>query len=172
MPTKGERADWSFDIAWAYIEILQPQRRPENAKELFNLRHSSLRNAIERLYGVWKKRFPILTVAPQYNYKAQVKLVIALAVLHNFIMIAMGGRKDTLEQDFERDQKTAAATQAVRSRQRRAEGVLNSDDEESSEEDVVDDLLGRSAVMREHIAQSMWADYQNILRERELLRAG
>ena len=35
-------------------------RPPENAKELFNLRHVSLRNAIERTFGVLKKRFPII----------------------------------------------------------------------------------------------------------------
>ena len=35
---------------------------PENAKELFNLRHASLRNAIERAFGVLKKRFSIIEV--------------------------------------------------------------------------------------------------------------
>ncbi|KAI3701264.1 hypothetical protein L2E82_45915 [Cichorium intybus] len=35
-------------------------RAPENSKELFNLRHASLRNAIERAFGVLKKRFPII----------------------------------------------------------------------------------------------------------------
>ncbi|XP_028116143.1 putative nuclease HARBI1 [Camellia sinensis] len=34
--------------------------QPENSRELFNLRHASLRNAIERAFGVLKKRFPIL----------------------------------------------------------------------------------------------------------------
>ncbi|XP_042433011.1 uncharacterized protein LOC122019624 [Zingiber officinale] len=33
---------------------------PRNARELFNLRHSSLRNAIERAFGVVKKRFAII----------------------------------------------------------------------------------------------------------------
>lgn len=45
---------------------------PQNAKELFNLRHASLRNAIERIFGVMKKRFPILTAAPEYPFDAQV----------------------------------------------------------------------------------------------------
>ncbi|KAD4981745.1 hypothetical protein E3N88_18416 [Mikania micrantha] len=35
-------------------------RAPENAKELFNLRHPSLRNTIERAFGVLEKRFPII----------------------------------------------------------------------------------------------------------------
>ncbi|XP_022041385.1 uncharacterized protein LOC110943964 [Helianthus annuus] len=33
---------------------------PKNSKELFNLHHASLRNAIERALGVLKKRFPII----------------------------------------------------------------------------------------------------------------
>ncbi|KAK5771643.1 hypothetical protein PVK06_047871 [Gossypium arboreum] len=33
---------------------------PENAKELFNLRHLSLRITIERVFGILKKRFRVL----------------------------------------------------------------------------------------------------------------
>ena len=33
----------------------------ENAEELFNHRHSFLRNVIERTFGVLKKRFPIIS---------------------------------------------------------------------------------------------------------------
>ncbi|XLR69060.1 hypothetical protein S83_019732, partial [Arachis hypogaea] len=35
-------------------------REPENAYELFNLRHSSLRNVIEPSFGILKKRFAII----------------------------------------------------------------------------------------------------------------
>jgi len=35
------------------------QGGPQNAKELFNHRHSSLRNVIERTFGVMRKRFLI-----------------------------------------------------------------------------------------------------------------
>ena len=37
---------------------------PEGAKELFNYRHSSLRNVIERCFGVLKARFPVKNDAP------------------------------------------------------------------------------------------------------------
>ena len=36
-------------------EVRQANQKPENAKELFNLRHSSLRNVIERIFGVLKR---------------------------------------------------------------------------------------------------------------------
>ena len=58
---------------------------PENFKELFNLRHSSLRNAIERIFGVLKKRFKILRQQGEYLYEIQVRLVKALCCLHNII---------------------------------------------------------------------------------------
>jgi hypothetical protein len=75
--------------------------KPENAKELYNLRHAGLRNAIERIFGVLKKRFPILTTFPDYPFETQVlfnlssakftvvvqvKLVFAVCVLHDLIM--------------------------------------------------------------------------------------
>eukprot|EP00268_Persea_americana_P062056 TRINITY_DN7919_c0_g3_i5.p1 TRINITY_DN7919_c0_g3~~TRINITY_DN7919_c0_g3_i5.p1 ORF type:complete len:203 (-),score=33.88 TRINITY_DN7919_c0_g3_i5:273-881(-) len=60
---------------------------PRTASELFNLRHAKLRNVIERTFGLWKERFPILTHIPRnYPIKTQVKIVNACAVLHNFIM--------------------------------------------------------------------------------------
>ncbi|XP_074337288.1 uncharacterized protein LOC141674484 [Apium graveolens] len=42
---------------------------PRNARELFNHRHSSLRNAIERAFGVLKKRFPIIASGTEPNYR-------------------------------------------------------------------------------------------------------
>jgi hypothetical protein len=35
-------------------------KKPENSKELFNLRHASLRNVIERIFGVVKRKYQIL----------------------------------------------------------------------------------------------------------------
>ena len=40
---------------------------PQGMKELFNRRHASLRNVIERCFGVLKARFPILNAMPSYN---------------------------------------------------------------------------------------------------------
>ncbi|XP_028106170.1 uncharacterized protein LOC114305293 [Camellia sinensis] len=56
-------------------------------KELFNHRHSSLRNVIERTFGVLKKRFPILWSMPNYKSTRQGPLVIACCVVHNWIRL-------------------------------------------------------------------------------------
>lgn len=58
---------------------------PRNPKELFNLRHSSARNAIERIFGILKRRFRILHLPPEYNMDIQALIPPALAALHNFI---------------------------------------------------------------------------------------
>ncbi|KAL6176391.1 hypothetical protein ACLB2K_053025 [Fragaria x ananassa] len=58
---------------------------PVNAVELFNLRHASLRNVIERIFGIFKSRFTIFKSAPPFPYKTQAELVLACAGLHNFL---------------------------------------------------------------------------------------
>ncbi|PPD90763.1 hypothetical protein GOBAR_DD12308 [Gossypium barbadense] len=44
---------------------------PKNAKELFNLRHSSLRIMVERVFGILKKRFRELDAEPFWNFQTQ-----------------------------------------------------------------------------------------------------
>ena len=63
-------------------------RPPENAKELFNLRQASLCNAIERAFGVLKKRFSIIasTTEPSYCVDTQNEIILACCILHNYLM--------------------------------------------------------------------------------------
>jgi hypothetical protein len=60
--------------------------RPANFKELYNLRHASARNVVERIFGVIKHRWTILTRAPHYNMETQAQIPSALVALHNFIL--------------------------------------------------------------------------------------
>ncbi|XP_020254016.1 uncharacterized protein LOC109831086 [Asparagus officinalis] len=62
-------------------------RTPQNRRELFNLRHSSLRSRIEATFGILKNGFKILTAKPHYPFKTQVDIVLACTVLHNYIAI-------------------------------------------------------------------------------------
>ena len=59
--------------------------QPQDASELFNQRHSLLRNITDRTFGALKARFPILMSAPSYPLQTQVKLVVATCALHNYI---------------------------------------------------------------------------------------
>ena len=60
--------------------------RPENAKELFNLRHSVLRNVVERAFGCIKHRFTILTQQRRgFSIRTQTKIVYACVAVHNWL---------------------------------------------------------------------------------------
>ncbi|XP_027063232.1 uncharacterized protein [Coffea arabica] len=55
-------------------------------RTLFNKRHASLRNIIERTFGVLKKRFSILKGPMQkYMMTTQNNIVLACCALHNFM---------------------------------------------------------------------------------------
>lgn len=59
--------------------------RPQNAKELYNLRHASLRNVVERVFGVLKRKFPLPANAPEFSTETQSKLVCAVGAIFNAI---------------------------------------------------------------------------------------
>ena len=65
-------------------------QKPTKKEELFNLRHSSLRNVIERSFGVVKKRFLILTNMQSFEYQFQIVFVLSCFMLHNFIKVNQG----------------------------------------------------------------------------------
>src|SRR5271170_6658583 len=73
-----------------YSLLFHTNFSPKNPKELFNLRHSSLRNAIERIFGVLKKRFRVLTHQLEYSYEIQVRLMKVICCLHNIIRLTGG----------------------------------------------------------------------------------
>lgn len=80
-------------------EIITPYRRERyhlseysrnplnNARELFNICHASLRNAIERAFGVLKKCFPIIlsSIESHYRLKALNDIIFACCILHNYL---------------------------------------------------------------------------------------
>lgn len=67
----------------------------------FNLRHSSLRNVIKRIFGVVKNRFPILKNASLHLYGTATKIVITCCVLHNFIRNETGV-EDQVYEEYDR----------------------------------------------------------------------
>ncbi|KAG8363101.1 hypothetical protein BUALT_BualtUnG0004500 [Buddleja alternifolia] len=60
-------------------------RVPQGREELFNYYHSSLRNGIERSFGVLKERFTILSNMLPYLMETQKYIPIACCTVHNFI---------------------------------------------------------------------------------------
>ncbi|KAL0347869.1 UNVERIFIED_CONTAM: hypothetical protein Scaly_1802900 [Sesamum calycinum] len=72
---------------------------PQNKEELFNLKHSSARNVIERTFGLLKVRWGILRSPSFYPIDVQSKIIIACCLLHNFIRNEMP--EDPFEQDLQ-----------------------------------------------------------------------
>ena len=73
---------------------------PQNARELFNLRHSSLRVTVARAFGALKNRFKILYNKPFHPYRTKVKLVLACCILHNWILRHGQDEHVPLEEDW------------------------------------------------------------------------
>ena len=74
-------------------------KRPQNKEELFNLRHAKLRNVVERIFGVMKARFKILTIPRAFKLSAQARVVIALCTLHN-ILLSFNNKEDEFEEEI------------------------------------------------------------------------
>lgn len=113
-------------------------QKPQNARELYNLRHASLRNVVERAFGVLKSRFKILTQTRLgFSIATQRDVVYACIALHNF----MNRTGSDPEQEYVEDEV-----------------------DEADEEALVADncLLPKPIVMEEErlkIANSMWQKY-------------
>ncbi|XP_077239774.1 uncharacterized protein LOC143880687 [Tasmannia lanceolata] len=64
-------------------------RLPRTSNELFNHRHSSCQNVIDRTFGVLKKHFNILNEEPMYNFEKQFDIFLACCCIHNHIRCFM-----------------------------------------------------------------------------------
>lgn len=73
------------DVLYHLKEQAAAGLKPTTKEELFNLRHSSLRNAGEYIFGVMKRRFEIFERPPEYTLQTQIQLVFVVTALHNFI---------------------------------------------------------------------------------------
>ena len=118
---------------------------------MFNLRHASARNCIERTLGILKSRFPILKSASGYSFKVSAELFTALCCLHNFIRhdgLTVKEFKPSLLPATQRIQRLREEIQA-------REPILSHGQKKKTGEN-----------MRDKIAEDMWRSYQNIMRSR------
>ena len=116
-------------------------RPPENVKELFNLQHVSLRNAIERAFGVLKKRFPIIasTIEPSYCVDTQNEIILACCILHNYLMGV----------DLDERLITEVDEEVLHFHRERVAPTPREDDEDARQGDII----------RDSIALAMWQNY-------------
>jgi hypothetical protein len=122
-------------------------KKPENSKELFNLRHASMRNVIERIFGVVKRKYQILRSPSEYSIDTQTRIILACCTLHNYVRSIEGEKADcwldTESQDTISDIQPAVAY---------PEGVTSSK---------------KMDKFRDQLAEKMWAQYQGYITERD-----
>ena len=134
------------------LEITQKLSRPKNYRELFNLRHAQARNIIEQIFGVVKRRFRLLVVAPEYDLRTQAKMVPAICVLHNFICI--------------HDNDDLPDVHQVPDANR---GVVVTDGVDSElGGDISSAERNQASELRDSIAKAMWDSYQYIINARHV----
>ncbi|KAL2319923.1 hypothetical protein Fmac_028892 [Flemingia macrophylla] len=117
------------------------RRGPHNHRELFNHRHSSLRNVIERTFGVLKKRFPIIAsgTEPHYSLNTMTNIILACCILHNFL------------RGFDNDDSLLAEV----------DRELMEEEVDTMSTQVREEDYREGSNLRDSIANEMWRDYQN-----------
>ena len=139
--------------------ILTVHFSPLNREELFNLRHASARNVVEQIFGILKQQFRILLLPTKFPLDVQARIPTALSALHNFIHTHHSDHDDPLESDSDEHNDNGDNQQQVHDQYV----------DRSEVEDNASDVDGQTAKqMWDHIAQSMWDDYQNILINRAM----
>ncbi|KAI0363023.1 hypothetical protein BV20DRAFT_959162, partial [Pilatotrama ljubarskyi] len=134
--------------------------RPQNYKELYNLRHATAWNIAERILGISKCKFPLVTLCPEYDERTQAKLVCTMAALFNFVRSSS-------------DSSRMCAAYPNRNHFCTVEGIevevnLDLDVPNKQQLDEMEGVLGghisqvekdRADARHERIAQKMWEDY-------------
>ncbi|KAI8559019.1 hypothetical protein RHMOL_Rhmol04G0141800 [Rhododendron molle] len=121
-------------------------------RELFNYKHSSLRNVIECCFGVLKARFPILKTMPRYPCARQPTIVTACCVVHNWI-IDRRGRDEFFDGYNEHDWEWEGNEEDTNG---------NGAEEHVGEVEPINmsrQNLQLMSIRRDEIAQQIWADY-------------
>lgn len=126
-----------------HLKEFSPRNPPRTPQELFNHRHSSLRNVVERAFGILKKRFPMIAsgTEPTYGIKTQNRIIIACCILHNYLMAVDPDEELIAEVDEEIGNQNAPQNN---------HGLGDDEEEEHTH-------LGEN--LRNSIADAMWRDY-------------
>ena len=126
-------------VRYHLVEIAGNGLGPANYMKLFNLKHSSLRNCAERLYGITKNRFPILKKMSSYDFEFQSDIVQSCFLIHNFVCInQLYGDEFYNVEDLNNP-------------------IPEDDENEDDDEEGVN--MQALKIWRNGIAQAMWAQY-------------
>jgi hypothetical protein len=126
-------------------------KKPENPKELFNLRHASLRNVVERIFGVVKRKYQILRTPSEYSIDTQTRIIISCTALHNWVRSIEGEQADIrLNKEA---QVALADIQPL---------VVYPENATTSR---------RMDIFRDELAEKMWIEYKRYIAQETLLES-
>lgn len=133
----------SYDLV-KYAESGVPPQTPE---QLFNLRHSSARVIVEKVFNMMKRRWDILEVSPpEYSVRDQTRIIYAVTGLHNFLLM-----KGVQPEVYTEQKEEALSASEKLARQHSLELA----------DEVVGDRIGKH--VRDDIAQALWANYRRFV---------
>jgi hypothetical protein len=127
-------------------EWMNNNQRPQNAKELYNLRHASLRNVVERIFGVVKHRFPMLVNMHSFSFSFQCDIILCCCIIHNFIW------------QYQEDEDTFDVTIDLDADVIQTQEIAY----------VTTETQAEAELLRSSIAQQMWDDYLVYIDENNL----
>ncbi|KAM6567969.1 hypothetical protein CsatA_027097 [Cannabis sativa] len=128
---------------------------PRGAMELFNYRHSSLRNVIERCFGLLKARFPILKSMPPYLLGKQRRIPIACCAIHNWIK--MHSIDDRMFDQYSIDATPLEDIEGTQNQQGGDEPEIY----QTPEINFSQAYMAQMENVRDDIAGQMWLAYNN-----------
>lgn len=153
--------EWESKVAclsWNYFFVSHALfSRPQNYQELFNLRHSSARNTVERIFGIFKREFGLFKTAPEYPIDMQAMFVPALSAIHNF------NRVHDRSTNHIFDENISTGFQGATSNTQTEPRIVT---EQELGFNITAEERQRANERRDRIAKAMWADYQAELRQR------
>ena len=140
---------------------------PQNKEELFDLRYCKLCNVIERVFGVLKRRFKILTTKnPRLlRMKAQVRVISVLTLLHNILIIT----DEEVREEVKKFIVPLGNAQAEDSQSQFEDDNLSGNHTEVLESStnstgyrIQRAETKRARIRRDNIAEAMWNDYKGL----------
>jgi hypothetical protein len=110
---------------------------------------------IKQIFGVIKSRFHVLATGCKYNITIQVKVIIVMTFLHNFIQVT-----DPTNNGLSNNHLDGSNTLDHQQPETLEYGLLH-------QSSITQAESSRASIKRDNIAQNMWIDYQKLLRHQQ-----